>query len=509
MQNKLIHGKNDLDRIVAIEPRDEIAVIFRELEDGAIDTLEVPHRYWILSNVKHSDKWNRLEGNQHYKFGKQFTKLKDFYEEKKQLRKRNADIYSIGNAAEACMIKDGYTMFLNMYHDKISVLSWDIETTGLEHNADSKVLLISNTYRSATGEIERKLFCYDDYENCADMIDDWAAWVCKKDPSLIIGHHIYGYDFPYINYCHSKYSDKPIILGREKKQLEFSKYESKFRVDGSRDLHYFKASIYGRQIVDTMFLAYKYDLARKYESYALKKIVAQEGLEKEGRVFYEASKIRENYKIPEEWKKIKAYAEDDADDSLSLYDLMSPTMFYLCPSVPKPFQLMIESASGSQINSMMVRAYLQDKRSIAKTSEAVEYQGAISFGIPGIYKNCFKMDFSQLYPSIMMQFGVYDKFKDPDAYFKQIVIHFANARQEQKRKYKETNNIHYYYLEQVSKVIANSCYGFLGAPGLAYNSPEQAAFITEKGREYLEYSIEYFTSQKAEKWIELFNETTK
>jgi DNA polymerase elongation subunit (family B) len=509
--DKLIFGKNKLDRIVAIEPKDDIAVIFRELEDGTIDTIEVPHKYWLLSNRKHSDKWNRLTGDQHYCWGKQYASSKDFYQDKKDFRKRGSDTYSIGNAAEAMMVKDGYTFFKDMYHDKISVLSWDIETTGLEHNADSKVLLISNTFRSTTGSIERRLFCYDDYENCADMLDDWAAWVCHVNPSLIIGHNIYCYDLPYISFCHSKYSKQGIYLGRENQKLTFTNYESKKRIDGGRELSYFKAQIYGRQVVDTMFLAFAYDaVEKKYESYGLKPIIKQEGLEKPDRVFYEASQIRFQYKDQEQWAQIKLYAIDDADDALSLYDLMVAPSFYLTQSVPKPFQLVVESATGSQINSILVRAYLQDRRAVAKAYQLKKQddsgenenavEGGISFAVPGIYRNVSKVDIKSCYPSQVLRFKLYSKSKDPEAYYYKLVEYFTLQRFEYKRLMIETGNKHYKNLDATAKIFINSAYGVANTNGLNYNDNEIADKITAESRAVINMALLWASGNDYKHW---------
>src|SRR5690606_10417347 len=160
------------------------------------------------------------------------------------------------NQKEAFMVNYGYTYFKGLRHDEVSILSFDIESTGLTHDENSKVILISNTFRK-NGQIQRKLFSHDDYNNCAEMIDDWAKWVCEVDPSIMCGHNINGFDLSYIQYCHSKYSDEGIILGRLGHKLHIQQYEAKFRIDGSRDLHYKKSNIYGREIVDTMFLAYR------------------------------------------------------------------------------------------------------------------------------------------------------------------------------------------------------------------------------------------------------------
>jgi DNA polymerase I len=502
--NSLIYGKNPLERIVSIEIQDDVATLFRELPDGSLDIQKHPNRFWILGTRPFGKGWIKLEGEQAFKYGKQYTKFTDYLADKKSLPYQ--EIYTIGNQAESLMVKDGLTYYKGSRHDEISILSFDIETTGLDHNSDSKVILISNTFRKL-GKITHKLFSYDDYSDCAAMIDDWADWVRDMDPSILCGHNIYAYDLPYLQYCHEKYSDQGIRLGRLDKVIKFNKWESKYRVDGSRELHYHKAQVYGRELVDTMFLAYKYDaVEKKYESYGLKKIIAAEGLEKEDRVFYDAGSIRDNYLIPEEMVKIKEYAIDDADDSLMLYDLMVPAQFYLTQSIPKPFQLVIESATGSQINSLLVRAYLQDRRSVAKandlTGEVVE--GGISFAVPNIYKNVFKVDIKSCYPSQILRFKLYDEEKDPEAYYFKLVEHFTLQRYGYKEKHRETNDTYWKNLDAMAKIFINSSYGVANTSGLNYNSADVARKITLESRSIIDMSLRWASGSGYNSWAEKF-----
>ena len=102
-------------------------------------------------------------------------------------------------------------------------------------------------------------------------------------------------------------------------------------------------------------------------------------MEKENRQYYDASKIRLVYQDPTEWEKIKQYAKEDADDSLNLFYLMSPAYFYYSQSVSKPFQEIILGATGSQINNIMIRAYLQQGHSIPKASKPEPYEGGNFF----------------------------------------------------------------------------------------------------------------------------------
>ena len=491
MNNQLIYGKNQIVNIVSVEPNEDTATLFVQENSGEIGTIEVPNRYWLLCNKNLDGSFTKLNGNLYYSWGKQFKKRSDLFLFKKQYPKE--DFYSVTDPKESLMIKDGYTYFKGMKPSDVSILSFDIETTGINpEDIEAKVLLISNTYRS-NGVTKRKLFSYSDYSSCVEMLLEWANWVREINPSIICGHNIYSFDLKYIATILLK-NKKTLNLGRDGSALRFETYESKMRIDGTRDLHYNRVRCYGRELIDTMFLSYKYDIGRKYESYGLKKIISQEGLESKDRVFYDASQIRFKYKDPNEWEKIKDYCLHDADDALKLYDLMIPPFFYMTQSVPKSFQSMIESASGSQINSVMVRSYLQEKHSIPKASTTVEYEGAISFGNPGIYRNVFKVDVASLYPSIMIEYKVHSPQKDPNKNFLNLVQTFTERRLYHKSLAK-TDKYHD-DMQAAFKIFINSCYGFLGSTGLNFNMPEGAAFITRTGREILSKSIEWAQAKR-------------
>jgi DNA polymerase I len=487
---KIVEGKNDLKKVVNVEINDNVATLFLE-EAGVVSTQEVSNKFWLVTNKKEGHK---LQGNLHYQYGLQFNEKRDWQNYTQRAKKTNQDFFTIWDAKESFLTHKGYTYFKGMKHTEPSILSFDIESTGLFHNADSKVLLISNTFRSR-GEIIRKLFAYDDYSSAGDMLQDWCAWIQTINPSIICGHNIYTFDLPYIQFVADKEGIE-LNLGRDGSALNISNSVSKFRIDGSRDQEYHKCRIYGRDIIDTMFLAIKHDVAaKKYESYGLKSIIKAEGLEKVDRQHYDSSQIRFKYKDPIEWAKIKDYCIHDSDDGLAVYDLCSPATFYLTQSVPKTFQQMVESATGSQINAMMVRSYIQDGHSLPKTSPTKDFTGAISFGNPGIYRNVHKIDVASLYPSIVLECQVYDEDKDPNKNFLKIMQQFTTERLKNKQLAKETGDAYYEGLQQAQKIVINSGYGFMGAQGLMFNSPEAADFITRTGRDILNLAIEWAASK--------------
>ena len=479
--NRLIFGKNNIQQIVGCEIRDTACELFVQREDGSVEVEVKSNKYWIVADRPLDSGFIKLEGSLFYKYIKYYDTRDAFLSDRSRYYRANT--FSIFNEKEAAMVLRGFTYFKGLKLEDVSVLSFDIETTGLVHDDSSKVLLIANTFKK-NGKTIRKMFAYDEFDSDSAMFDAWCEWVREMDPSILVSHNGVIYDLPYLEYCASK-AGSVLNLGRDGSALRFDSRESQFRKDGSQSYSYKRAFIYGREIIDTFFLSIKYDVQRKYESYKLKQIIKQEGLEVKDRQFYDAGEIRNNYKDPVEWEKIKKYAEMDGDDALALFNLMAPSFFYLTQSIPKSFQSIIESASGSQINSLMIRSYLQEGHSLPVDSEAKEYEGAISLGTPGLYKHVWKVDVASLYPSLILTHKVYDKFKDPNGNFLKMIQYFTDERLNNKRLAKETGNRYYKDLEQSQKIIINSGYGFLGAQKLLFNSPANAALITQKGREVL------------------------
>lgn len=507
MTDKILYGKNELQGIVGLEVQDNICEIMVQKEDGSIDTVIHKNKFWILSDVNINGRFKRLDGDLHYKWGIQFEERNDFMKWRKVWKNMGKDVYSIFNEQEALMVKDGITFFKGLKFLDLSVLSVDIETTGLEHNDEAKVLLITNTFRK-NGVIQRKLFAYDEYNSDKEFFEAWSAYVVECNPTVLVAHNGCGFDFPYLDFCASKCGAE-LSIGRDGSNLYFDSWESKFRKSQDEFVHYKKAHVWGRQIIDTMFLAIKYDIKKKYVSYGLKQIIKQEGLEKPGRVFYDAGQIRHKYLIPEEWQKIKDYCVDDGDDALSLFDLMGPPYFYLSQNIPKSLQLINESATGSVINSFLLKAYLQDGHSLPKATELTQHvQGGLSFAVPGIYRQVKKIDLRSAYPSQILRFKLHDPIKDPKAYFLEMVEHFAKARFQLKKLYKETNDSTYKDQDDVAKVFLNSAYGVTNTAGLNFNSPALAGKITLETRNVLGQSIYWASGKETQYWLNLFKEKT-
>lgn len=483
---ELIFGKDDTSHIVSIEVDGDSMTIFRETSRG-ITTEVRDNVYWLVNPDAPDMRFEELEGDLYYKHIKTYTHRGVWMNDRRNFPMS----WSVWDDKEAAMIYNGLTYYKGMKVDEVSVLSFDIEAYGLLEHSHKETYIISNTFRSRTGEIIKKQFSEDEYEDEGAMIEAWCDWVREVDPSILTGWNIYGYDLPYLKACAKKYG-LTLDLGRDGSEATFKGGRpSTFRVDGSQEWEYQDCTIYGREIIDGMFLAVRYDIGRNFPNWKLKDIMEYLDMIKEGRQFYDATTIKDNWHDPEERKKIKQYCVDDGDDALAFFDLAIPAYFYLAPSIPKRFCHMINKASGSQINSFLVRAYLQDGHSLPRGDDKKDFEGAISDGNPGIYKNVRKWDVASLYPSIIRHYNIYDEKKDPKKYMLEMVEYFTLQRLENKKTANETGKKYYRDMEQAQKIVINSIFGFMGANKLLFNSPDNAALVTEKGREILTKGIEW------------------
>lgn len=489
----LIYGKNQTENITSISHLDGKFYIFKN--DGTHE--EIPGYYYILGDKQYSTKFTRLEGKNYYKFIREYDKYEDYVEGKHQAYKFGG--WSPRDPVEGLMLKIGYTYFKGMKANEPSVLAFDIETTTVNpRSEDARVVLISNTLRK-NGVITKKLFDINSYNDDTEMIKSWAKWVKEVDPAILCGHNIFSFDLDYLN-VRSEYN---LSIGKMDQPLVFAEKPSLKRKDGSQSYEYYNATVFGREIIDTMFLALTYDVGRKFPSYGLKPIIEFLGLEKEGRIKWDfkVNSVFETMNNPEKWKQFKEYCQDDGDDALALFDLMIPSFFYLNQSIPKTLQQMINTATGTQINSFMIRSYLQNNQSIAKTTKVDSFEGGISMGIPGIYENVRKVDVASLYPSIMLSYDIYDKYKDPNRNMLKSLEIFRDERLKNKDLAEKTNDKYYDDLQNSQKIVINSMYGFMGAEGLNYNYPNGAALVTKMGRETLLKGVQWATGHEINKVI--------
>ena len=362
--NDLIFGKDKTRNVVSVEVKDGQVFIYTETSEGV--KLETrPFKYWIMSNLRPNGIFTQMDGDLHFKYLKEFDTEKEWKEALAKLWKCQADKYCCYDQREAFLVREGLTYFKGMKVSDVSILSFDIESVGLNPDApDAKVLLISNTLRIGD-QITRKLFALDEFKNELSMLQSWCNWVREVDPTIMLGHNCFIFDCKYLNARIKNCGVTQIgiernwdglKLGRDNSLMSISDKVSQFRYDGSQQYDYHKIEIFGREVIDTFFLSMKYDVSRSFSSYGLKSLEKELGLEKEGRITwnFEKNKPKDFFgKDKELTEQFKDYCRDDADSALKIYDLMIPAYFYTNIHIPLPFQSLMLTATGKWIKNFI------------------------------------------------------------------------------------------------------------------------------------------------------------
>ena len=291
---KLIYGKDNTKNIVGMYNDGQKVTLWCQ---DALGVTKTKHdsMLWRVYESPISD-CIELSGSNELKYVCATNDKGVFKQQRQNARKSGIEFYEARDYEEMDMIRTGRTMYNGMKVSDLKVLSFDIETTGFNPKT-TQLLIISNTFMDGN-QLIRKTFNYKQYTTEGAMVAAWCNWVRTMDPSVLCGHNIFSFDIPYLN---TKYK---LTLGRDGSDIIEPKFDSKYRRDASQFYEYKNYKIVGREIIDTFFLAFKYDVGRKYNSYGLKNIIKQEGLEVEGRQHYDASKIRDVYKDEIEWQKI-------------------------------------------------------------------------------------------------------------------------------------------------------------------------------------------------------------
>lgn len=494
--DKLIFGKDSTENITNITIEDGVAHVYRK--DSS--PLRIPYSTWAVGS-QWADGCRKLSGNQYYKYIRDIT-IDQYHHLQSSW---NSNVWTPRTLEEGFMLKEGFTYYKGMKVDEVSLLSFDIEATGLDPEADdAEAPLVSITYRDDAGIVSRKLFDIFDYEQPAMMWDAINDYVQTKDPDIILGHNILGYDLPYLRKVGG------LKWGRDGSAVRFNEKVSKVRKSKAQQYDFHDVTIHGRDVVDTFFLCMKYDISNDFPSYGLKAVERHLKIVEEDRSWdfkkWPVRKLINERKAGTElgikmWDEFRQYCADDSDSPIEIFDKCIPAFFYLTQSVPKTLQQVINQASGSQLDAVMIRSYLQDGKSLPRSSKKKKYDGAISMGIPGYYENVRKVDVASLYPSIMLQYKIYDKRKDPDCHMLKILSYYRDERLDNKELAATTGEKYYSDLEQAQKIVINSMYGFLGAGYLLFNFPEGAAEVTKHGREILLKGVEWATGHTLKKVV--------
>ncbi len=368
----------------------------------------------------------------------------------------------------------------------LDILSFDIENS-LE---DDRLLTIGCVLEKEDG---RETLSLEGNEE--EMIERFQNFVLEKDPDVITGYNINGYDLPKLDERAKEVGIEEINLGRDK---------GKLREKGQR---YW--SINGRIIADAWW-SVKSELNLKRETL---NHVAEELLE-------EVKDDVDSSKIDKEWderpEEVKKYCVKDAElalDILKELEVLSKAMDM--GTVAKlPVEEGLNPRTSTLVDSILIRKAEENYVGVPLTSHGRK-RGKIKGGYvhsiePGLYHWVSVLDFKSMYPSIIIQNNICfttlskdgdiesptgTKFLTPEqkkGLLPEILENLMKERDEVKEKMKQAEGKeerYYRGLQNAIKVLMNSFYGVFASSFYRFTDPEIGESITAFARENIKQLI--------------------
>jgi len=340
------------------------------------------------------------------------------------------------------------------------------------------------------------------------ILEDFTNYIRTKDPDVISGYNIEGYDLRVIE-KRAAALGVPLRWGRDSTPL-----------DGRRDQKYNKPiwEVTGRLIVDAWW-AVKMDLKPKQETL---NAVSMQLLGGETKLDVDPRKM------DEEWEKDSArvieYCTRDAELSLRILNKLERVrkIMDLATVSKLPLDDVMKNRSSLLIDSILIRAADRSGVGVPMTRNFRDDEEAIEGGYvheiePGLYHWVCVLDFKSMYPSVIISRNIcfttlspsgtivspngvrfLDK-KQREGLLPKILVDLMRERDETKKKMKtaKSKDEENYYdgLQQAIKVMMNSFYGVFASSFYRFTDKNIGSAITAFARETTKGIIQSLTSE--------------
>lgn len=420
-------------------------------------------------------RWTRLEGSG-LAWLVEFPNWAAFLDGRGCLREEGYPHHAYGNPVKQFLIRSGVTLFKGLDFHGVVRLQFDLETSTLRPNEpDARILLI------VAGDNRGGAWCLGG-EDEGDLIRRFVRLVRERDPDIIEGHNLFGFDLPYLA-ARAEALGVSLDLGRNGSALDFAR-ERNVPIGGITR-PYRPVQIWGRHLADTLLGVQRFDIGRgELESHALKEVAVHYGIASEERVYLDRARLAELFR--EDPERVKTYAIQDVEETRRLAELVFPTEFYQAQMVPESYQNVATGGSGEKINSLLIREYLRQGHAIPLPQPPVACPGGhTEIRKTGLIRNVVKADVESLYPSIMLNFGIKPATDTLDV-FLPMLKELTQRRLDAKARVRASEGSEKAYwdgLQGSFKILINSFYGYLGVPTFHFNDFQAATAITTRGRE--------------------------
>jgi len=513
----LLYGANDEEGLVAVEhvekrgEGDRIALFFRR--DGKIvrktDSFEpfVVAAGGVAAGCPGVLRSEGLSGKGALDTVFFFATWKDCGKAKKWLADETGFTPSAVGAPYLCLndpvqqylVLTGRTLFLGMEFGDIPRMQVDIEcitSEGYEfcNAAREGDRIVAIGLGDETGWTE--VLSGEELDEKA-LLERFVEVVRERDPDVIEGHNIFNFDLPYIVQRARRHKVK---LGLGRNGSVPARRPSRFSV-GERTISYSRFEIFGRHVVDTMFLLQAYDVShRSLGGFGLKEAAIHFGFAAKDRTYIDGSEISAEFaRRP---KQVMKYVKDDVLETGALSRLLSMSSFVQAQILPYSYQNVCVRGNATKIDALMIREYLRQRTALPMPDAVREFAGGYTdIFMEGVIRNVHHCDVRSLYPSLMLTRGLRPESDELGVFLclLEVLKDFRlRARERMVASESDAERAHFDALQATFKILINSFYGYLGFQRGRFCDFGQAGKVTEDGRTLLKQMIQWLRDHGAQ-----------
>lgn len=401
--------------------------------------------------------------------------------------------------------------FVREEEPPLKVLAFDCEMFnphGMPNARTDPVVLISvKTHK------EEKIFRAGEDDDDRSIIKSFVRYVSEYDPDVIVGYNQDSFDWPYLHE-RAKHHKIRLNVSRDGTGLLAGR-------GGAQK----KVKLIGRLNVDLYQVA-----ARDVDGIKIKTLdnVADYlgVMGKEERVNIAGAQISRYWTDPSLRETLVQYCLDDVISTYGLAKELLPLQYEFARMVREPLDNVSKMGRGRQVEAYLAyAAYAYGELIPSKGGEMETYAGGFVFEpVKGLHKHVASLDFSAMYPSIMIAYNIspdtvcgpdekgcsppapevgYRFRLSPEGFFTTILKGLVSRRSALKKKMAVTDRkAHEYRLldirQKTIKILTNAFYGYTGWAQARWYRRECAEATSAWGRYFIKKANDIATEMGLE-----------
>jgi DNA polymerase I len=358
----------------------------------------------------------------------------------------------------------------------------------------------------ATGADETTFLSVGEDKDDRRVIADFISFIHEYDPDVIVGYNTDEFDWQYLKTRAEKFKLR-LTIGRDESPAKFS------AGGGVKEVR-----IFGRSNVD-LYKVVKRDIS-ELSVKTLDNVADYMGvMRKSERVQVQGWDMARYWNDPELRRVLFDYSKADVVSTWGVAERLLPLQFEFARIVRQPLDDVSGMGRGRQVESLLVaEAYKINEIVPAKGGGSGSYAGGfVLFPKPGVHEDVLSLDFSSMYPSIMISYNIspdtvmspdetptefyeapetqYRFRKHPDGFFKIILTNLIERRRavREQMTHMDKGSRDFTILDvhqNAIKILTNAFYGYTGWHAAKWYRKECAEATTAWGRTIIQDAVE-------------------